>query len=170
MSNLIVNCNNCGENIEIHDGLKFVTCRNCQYPLEVIYTDTSVYTKLKETFDIDYEAPVFKPEFTNKELILLELETLDKKWEIDAQTFKRNGKLPDTNNQSGLKLGIVLAIGIALVLFTIRFPILLVIGLFIILLILASILGGDQRQKEYRKALKKYEETRQALVDKMGIG
>jgi hypothetical protein len=169
MSNLIVNCNNCGENIEIHDGLKFVTCGSCFYPLEIIRTGTSYYTQVKKTFDKVKDATVFQP-YAPTLTVQQEIELLDKRWNEELPSFMENGALPkEKENTGNVIVGTILG-GAGAVFFMVAVvngtPHLFIICIFIIAL--GIILSGNTNKKfkNYQNAKELYETKRTKLIEK----
>jgi len=79
-------CQGCGADLEVEDGLRFVSCRYCGSKLEIVHDDTVVYSKVIEELKERTEAMA-----GDLRVIRLqnELEQLERGWESRRDSLMR---------------------------------------------------------------------------------
>ncbi len=171
MNNLFVNCNNCGQKLQIEDGIMFTTCINCHSTLEIVRTFNSVYTKAKEDIPTEIIPEIaLKPMELDRNDIYKQIELLDREWQNTLPTFMVKGSLPDLSESSFNILSILFYIILATItgcgLFIGYLP-LVVIGFSgLLFFTLLNFLNNNKskRHRKYKIAKNKHEQKRVELI------
>ena len=167
MNNLFVNCNHCGEQLQIEDEIMFTTCRSCQSSLEIVRTFNSVYTKVVEKQPLKTNAEIVMQSMElSKDDIYNQIELLDKEWEKRLPIFMVNGKLP---NSYGFE--VILYPPALFFLYEgvmERVFLLILIALIVIIpLTISLVMKSTPNRKAYRKAKSNYEQKRANLLNQL---
>ena len=157
-------CQGCGANLEVAEGIRFVTCNFCASKLEVVRDESVTHTRLLK--DIADNLKVIE--------VQNDLEQLDREWEGQREGFKvfrRNGTraLP---NARGSVVGGVVGIGFGILWIAVAsqagapgfFPL---IGLVFVALAASSMVSSTRRASAFSAARSDYEARRAELVTKL---
>ncbi len=106
-------CQGCGADLDVDEGIRFVTCNFCGARLEIVHDDTVTHSRLLEKIGRQTDAMA-----GDLKVIRLqnELEQLDREWQADSQRFMvtgKNGQASAPNPVAGILMAIVgIAFGI----------------------------------------------------------
>ncbi|MFZ1789529.1 MAG: hypothetical protein WAT92_14515 [Saprospiraceae bacterium] len=170
MKALNINCNHCGNLLEVNQNSKYVTCNNCGTLLEIVKNETSYFSIEKEgetshqmTNQVEQNQEKFNAQ------IYTEIEMLDRKWNNLLPNFMVRGTLPDTEGHLPTILGIFgIVIGIAFVIGS--GPLILPGIIFGALFVIGgswNILNHLNRRAHFLNTKKSYERRRNELLLKI---
>lgn len=167
MNTLSINCNHCGNSLEVSQSSKYVTCNNCRTLLEIVKTETSCFTIEKEG---NSNATPRKSKEQNQEKlndqIYLEIEMIDREWSNNLPNFMVQGTLPDTDKTLTSFMGVIVIIfG---VIWTIgagsMFPPFILFGIVFIIIGIWNLVNHTNRRTKFLAAKNNYEKKRNELL------
>jgi len=161
IKHLNINCNNCGNLLEVTQITKYVTCNNCSSLLEIVKTETSYFT-------IEKEGPSYAKEQNegqNNSQIYAEIEMLDREWNNNLPNFMVNGTLADTNGTltSFMEIFVIIFGIICTILTGLMFPPFILVGMVIVIAGIWSLKNHNNRRAKFLDAKNKYEKRRHEL-------
>lgn len=100
-------CQGCGADLDVDEGIRFVTCNFCGARLEIVHDDTVTHSKLLEKIGQQTDAMA-----DDLKVIRLqnELERLDREWQVDSQRFMvadKHGNSRPPNAIGGIFVAVV---------------------------------------------------------------
>lgn len=161
IKHLNINCNNCGNLLEVNQITKYVTCNNCRSLLEIVKTETSYFT-------IEKEGPSYAKEQNegqNNSQIYAEIEMLDREWNNNLPNFMVNGTLPDTNGTltSFMEIFVIIFGIIWTILAGLMFPPFILVGMVFVIAGIWRLVNHNNRRAKFLDAKNKYVKRRNEL-------
>lgn len=163
-------CNQCGAQLRIEESTKFVICSFCGCQLKVLRSGGGIYSEIIEEIQQ-------RQDQTDHRIRTLELENdllrLDQEWDQTKQRYlihpdKGRPYLPDEKSgTAGAIFGVIFGIVFFLVFINVASQIggsAFLFGLPVIGIVLFSILNGNAKRDEYRKAKEHYQQRRSRIT------
>ncbi|MDZ4686680.1 MAG: hypothetical protein SH850_16535 [Planctomycetaceae bacterium] len=100
-------CGSCGANLDVPDGVQFVTCRHCGSALKVARTDSVAFTEVLQTLK---EQSARIADNTDVLRLQNEISLLDQEWERKSAVFMKPGKhgrVSTPDKTSAIAVGLV---------------------------------------------------------------
>ena len=161
-------CQGCGADLDIGEGLRFVTCNHCGSKLEVVHDATVTHTRHLERIERTTQAMA-----GNLKVIELQndLERLDREWDAERESLMIRNKDGGTSEPSAAASafgGMILIVGgIVWMVFTASngapgiFPL---FGLVIIGFGIYSIANGASKAETFNSAQSIYQQRRSRMI------
>ncbi|HUQ68404.1 MAG TPA: hypothetical protein VM165_02710 [Planctomycetaceae bacterium] len=103
-------CGSCGANLDVPDGVQFVTCRHCGSALKVARTDSVAFTEVLQTLK---EQSARIADNTDVLRLQNEIALLDQEWErrsADLMIHGKHGRISTPDKTSAVIGGVVITI------------------------------------------------------------
>lgn len=103
-------CGNCGANLDVPDGVQFVTCRHCGSSLKVARTDSAAYTEVLQTLK---EQSARIADNTDVLRLQNEIALLDQEWEQRSANLMisgKDGRVSTPDKASAIVGGVVITV------------------------------------------------------------
>lgn len=168
-------CQACGADLQIHEGIRYVTCNYCNARLEVVCNDSVTHTRLLDQIEKTTQSMA-----GNLKVIELQndLERLDREWQMEREKWLirgKNGNLYEPSETSHVFGGFMaVCMGIGVMSFStigstsIFFSLFgLVFGLVFVGMGLNSIVRGGDKASGYKSVLQTYEQRRSMLIQRI---
>lgn len=164
-------CQGCGADLDVDEGIRFVTCNFCGARLEIVHDDTVTHSKLLEKIGQQTDAMA-----DDLKVIRLqnELEQLDREWQVDSQRFMVSDKHGHTRPPSAIGGLFMAVVGVAFGIFWISqatrmgapgiFPL---FGLVLIGAAIFAAINGMAKSSGMNRARSSYEGRRRQLLERI---
>lgn len=166
MGTFKINCNKCGNMLEVSYASKFVACSRCNSLLEIIKTETSYFTIEKEG-NTDYKVTNPKEQSQEKynSQIYAEIEMLDREWNNNLPNFMVKGTLPDTGGMLTSFMGIfVIIFGVIwTIIASSDFPPFVLFGIVFVIAGIWNLVNHNNRRTKFLEEKNNYERRRNEL-------
>ncbi|MBK1828812.1 hypothetical protein [Haloferula rosea] len=161
-------CQGCGADLEVDEGIRFVTCNYCHSRLEIVHDKSVTHSKLlekleKKTGEMADDLKIIR--------LQNELEKLDREWAMRSEDFMVSNKhgVKSVPSSAGSMVG-----GMVAVVFGIFWMVMAssmgapgIFPLFGLLFIVVAVVGmvrGADKAEQYRTGKRAYDAQRQKLL------
>jgi hypothetical protein len=164
-------CQGCGADLQIDEGIRFVTCNYCNARLEVVHDATVTHTRL-----LDQIEKTTRQMAGNLKVIELQndLERLDREWQIEREGWMVRNKDGSTSEPGAVSsiIGGIIAIGFGIfwIIMTSSVGAPGIFSLFGLVFIGAAIfgmVGASNKASGYNSAVQVYEQRRRSLIQRL---
>lgn len=162
-------CGNCGANLDVPEGVQFVTCRHCGSSLKVARTETAVFTEVLQTLK---EQSARIAENTDVLRLQNEIALLDQEWNrrsADLMIHGKEGRTSTPDKTSAVVGGVVITVfGLLWTVFAgVMFPPMALFGLLFIGLGLWSSISAYGKAGQYELLQAEHDRKRQELLSRL---